>query len=150
LPIAACVDLLMKKRLKSACAAAPDQIHNGQQDGRTDERDEQCGHAEVVLIDGPNSDERRDKPTCQHGTNDANDHIQNDALLSIGLHQHACQPTDQTAYNEPNDEVHDEFSFRNESEEIDRQLRVAPWESVWTGRWRRHSKVLIHKSGEAH
>src|SRR4051812_2916312 len=91
---------------RSARAAATDQIDDRQEDDRAEERDPEAGDAEVVLVDRAGTEHRCQQPAAQHRADDADDDVQDDALLPVGSHDHAGDPTDEAAHYKPNDEVH--------------------------------------------
>ena len=95
---------------RSAGAPAPHQVDDGQQDHRADQRDQQRTEAEHALVDRRNSQEGRDENAGNGRADDADDHVQQDALLPVGAHQEAGDPADQAAHDEQHDEIDHEGS----------------------------------------
>lgn len=96
----------------SARAAAPEQVDDGQQDHRAEQGDQQRAHAEDALVDRGNAQDGRDEDAGDRGPDDAHDHVQQDALLSVRAHQEAGDPADQATHDEQHDEIdHEETSY---------------------------------------
>ena len=64
----------------SARAAAPEQIDNRQQDDGSDQRHDDRRDRDA-LIDGCDADQRRYQPAREQRANDADDDVEEDALL---------------------------------------------------------------------
>lgn len=95
-----------RRRVPGSAPRRPtEQVDDRQQDDGADERHEDRPDREAV-IDGANTDERRDQPAPDEGADDADDHVQKDALLSIRLHDEAGEPAHDTAHDEPENEIH--------------------------------------------
>src|SRR5436190_1058966 len=97
---------VVRSAARSTCSAAAEQIDDAQKDDCADQRHEHRRKTEGVLVDGGHADERRDEPTAEQRADDADDDVQDHALLRVGPHDHACQPTDDSADYQPDDEVH--------------------------------------------
>src|SRR6187551_2961165 len=83
-----------------ADAAAADQVDDREQDDRTDQRIDESRHGDD-LVDPASEQEGSD-----HRTDDPDNDVQQDALLAIRAHKHACKPADNTADHEPNNDTH--------------------------------------------
>src|SRR5687767_15101584 len=88
--------------------SAPEQVDDGQQDDRAQERHQQTADAEVVLVDGPafHPEQWSDQPAGQQRADYADDHVQHDALLRISPHDFAGDPADDASHDQPDNEVH--------------------------------------------
>src|SRR5690606_34776079 len=91
---------------RSAHAAAPEQVDDRQQDDRADQGRDESPDAESATGAGRPADERRDQPAADQGADDADDDVEQDALLRVRLHDHAGEPADDAAHDQPNDETH--------------------------------------------
>lgn len=74
--------------------ASPKQVHDRQQDDRSEQRYDQSAEAEVALVDGAATHQRSDQPTGQQGADDTYHNIESDPLLGVGIHDLAGQPPD--------------------------------------------------------
>jgi hypothetical protein len=74
---------------------------------QNEERDEQRRQAEIILVDRTGAKHRSKQEAAQHGAYDADDDVEKHALLCIGTHDDACEPTDDATYDEPDNKVHD-------------------------------------------
>jgi hypothetical protein len=93
----------------TAHASAAEQVDDREQDDRADQsRDQVAGPAAKTQTD------HRQQETAQQTADDADDDVEQDALLAIGLHEHACQPACDAAHNQHDDEVHAPDSLRDE------------------------------------
>lgn len=101
-----------RARAGSAGAAAPHQVDDGQQDHGPQERDQQGADAEDALVDRRDAQKGRDDDAGDGGAHDAHDDVQQDALLTIGVHQEAGDPADHSAHHEQHDEIDHEVSSK--------------------------------------
>jgi hypothetical protein len=85
--------------------AAAEEVDDGDEDDRACERDEE-GTDREALVDGAHANQWRDEPAADEGADDADHHVEEDALLLVRVHDEAGEPTDDTANDEPDDEVH--------------------------------------------
>src|SRR5688572_20978964 len=90
----------------SARRAPANHVDDDQQDDRADHRDEKARQAEIALVDRSATDQRRNEPAAQQGADDPDDDVEEEALLRVGLHDEAGYPTDDAAYDQPDDEIH--------------------------------------------
>src|SRR4029453_18824471 len=74
------------RAVRSAHPLARDQIDDGQQHHRTEERHKQPGDADVARIDRACTHHRADQPAAEKGTDDADHDIEEYSLTSIGAH----------------------------------------------------------------
>jgi hypothetical protein len=89
-----------------ARSAASNQVHDAQQDDRTQQRHQQRRHAEVALVDGRDPEDRAQQPSTQQRARDADHHVEQYSLLSVGAHDEAGNPADDSTNGEPDDDVH--------------------------------------------
>jgi hypothetical protein len=89
----------------STFSTSPKQIHHAKQHDSAQEGDKQRCKAEIILIDGADTHERGDQQSTHVCTHDADDDIQKGALSSIGSHDLACKPSNNTAENKPEEKV---------------------------------------------
>ena len=85
-----------------AHGAAPNQVDDGEQDDRADERDQDGGEVERAAVDRRAAEQE----AADQRADDADDDIQDRTLLRVRSHDHAREPTDQRADQQPNDQVH--------------------------------------------
>src|SRR5690606_24311927 len=90
----------------SAHATTPEQVNDRQQDNRTYQRHQQSGDTEITAVDIAANTQHAADPAANEGADDADDDVEEDALLAIGLHDHAGNPADDAAYDQPNDDTH--------------------------------------------
>jgi len=103
-----------------------EEVHDGKEDAGAEERCDQPGDAEVISVDGPRSQQWRDQKPAKHRAHNADDYIQNDPLLLIGFHDHACEPANDAADDEPNDQAHEKL-LRERRWTADRHVASGPW-----------------------
>src|SRR6187551_1340321 len=88
----------------SAHAIARDEIDDGEEDHRAQERNQQTANADDARIDGRRAEQRAQQPTTQNGTHDTHDDVQDDSLTTVASHHDAGQPAhDSTDYQPQND-----------------------------------------------
>src|SRR3569833_777387 len=104
----------MRQQSGLARLSATEQVHDGQQNHGAEERDEQRSDAEVALIDGAGAEQRREQPTAEKSTDKTDEEEQQHALLRIGSHDQAGQPSKNAAHNDPDKKVHDFLLFNRE------------------------------------
>src|SRR5688572_13819663 len=92
-------------RRRSANRAATKEIDDREQDHRSDQRHEERGQRDAV-IDRADADQRRDDEPRQQRADDADDDVEQDALLRVSAHDDARQPAHHTAYYQPNQDAH--------------------------------------------
>src|SRR5688500_11847030 len=90
----------------SARSAPANQVDDEQQDDCADQRDKESRQAEIALVERTAADQRRNEPSAQQGADDADDDIQEEPLLRVGLHDEAGYPSDNPAHDQPDDQVH--------------------------------------------
>src|SRR4051794_38403709 len=81
--------------------ATPYQVDDRQQDHRADERDHQSGQVQSTVIDSWATQQE----AADHRADDTDDNVQERALLGICPHDDTCQPTNQCAEYQPNNQV---------------------------------------------
>src|SRR3546814_5968467 len=91
----------------SSDVCSSDLVDDRQQDQRADKRHEQRANIEGARDNGSAADERSHDPPRQHRSHDADDDIQENALLAVGAHDDAGQPADDAADDQKNDEAHE-------------------------------------------
>jgi len=89
-----------------AWGASPEQVDDREKHCRTQERHEQARDAEVVGVDRACAEQRRDQEAGDKRADDAHDDVEKDALLAVGPHDEAREPSQDTPYHQPNDDVH--------------------------------------------
>ncbi len=98
--------LLRGERHPSACGAAPEETQDGEQYYRADQRHDEA-HDSDAVVDGAGAEQWPDQPSADQCADDADHDVEDDALLGVGAHEHACDPADQAAHDEPYDDAHD-------------------------------------------
>src|SRR5690606_23696538 len=89
----------------SAAVARAAQVDDREQDQRAERRHHEAPGREAV-VDGTGAQQRTDQPSTDKRTHDADDDVEQDALLSVALHDDACQPADDAADDQPDDDSH--------------------------------------------
>ena len=79
----------------------PEEIHNPEEDDCTQERDEECGPAEVTLINRAGAEHRGEEEATKEGSDDPDNDIEENALLRIRPHHETRKPSNETAGDEP-------------------------------------------------
>src|SRR5690606_28726788 len=95
-----------RRRCASAHAAATEQVDDGEQDDRADQRRNESHDVEACRSAGAAADERGDEPAADQCTDDADDHVEQDPLLGVRPHDQAGEPADDAAHDQPNDQTH--------------------------------------------
>src|SRR5215831_11192757 len=85
---------------------ATEQVDNRQENDGPQQRDQERGEAEIVLIDGANAEERREHEPGDQGADNPHHDIQEQALLRIGAHDEAGNPPQDTPDDNPQNQVH--------------------------------------------
>lgn len=93
----------------SARTPPAQQVHDGQQDDGTQQRDREGAEVEDTLIDRRYAQDGRDEDAGNGRPHDAHDDVEQDALLSVRTHQEAGDPADQTTHDEQHDEIDHEI-----------------------------------------
>src|SRR5687767_14559855 len=78
-------------------APPAEEVDDGEQDHRADQRHEQRPHAEVARVDGAGAEQRGEQQAADEGADDAHDDVEENALPVIGAHDHAGNPAEQAA-----------------------------------------------------
>jgi hypothetical protein len=91
---------------KLTWSTASQKVYDCQQDYRAEQRNEQRANTEIILIDRAGSEQGRQQPAAEQGTHNTYNDIHQHALLCIGLHDHACNPTEDAANYYPDNEIH--------------------------------------------
>jgi hypothetical protein len=68
-------------------------------------------NAPSLIVGSPS---RRDDETCDQRADDADDDVQSNALLRVRAHDHAGDPSEKAADNEPYDQVNHDMLLCNE------------------------------------
>src|SRR5690606_23130 len=89
----------------SADATAAEPVDDCQQDHRADQRDDEA-HDRNAVVDRTCATQRADQPATDQGADDTDDDVEQDALLTIALHDDACQPADDAADDQPDEDSH--------------------------------------------
>src|SRR3954447_2346892 len=87
-------------------AAAAEQVDDRQQDHGADQGHQDRADADA-FVDRAHAHHRRDHPATDEGADDADDDVQQDALLAIGTHDQAGKPADDSTHDQPNEKAHD-------------------------------------------
>ncbi|VVT27486.1 hypothetical protein SPHINGO391_500008 [Sphingomonas aurantiaca] len=88
-----------------ADATATHEVHDREQDDRTQQRHDERGQRQRRVVDGAT----RQDQTTDECADDANDDVQKYTLLRISAHDHAGNPADDAADDQPKNETHDIF-----------------------------------------
>src|SRR5690606_34867625 len=96
----------------SAHAPATEQVDDGEQHDRTDQRDQDAGEADPVVDRSAADAEHAGQPATKPRADDADDHVEEDTLLDVGLHDEAGDPANDAADNQPDDETDHAFLLR--------------------------------------
>src|SRR4030095_4229317 len=72
------------------------EVHDGQQDDRAQQRHEQARYAEVALIDGRDAEERAQEPATEYCADHSDYDVEKNSLLPVGSHHDARHPSDQS------------------------------------------------------
>jgi hypothetical protein len=91
----------------SDSSAPAKKIDDGKKHDCSEKRNQESWQTEVGLIDRTDADQWRNEPPADHRSHDADDDIQDDALLTVGLHENARQPAKDPAYHKPQDKIHE-------------------------------------------
>jgi hypothetical protein len=86
---------------------APHEPHDREQYYGSQKRDHQRAYAEIALIDRRRSEYVAQQPSAESCADDSNHDVENDPLPAVRAHEDARYPPDQSADQEPNDEVHE-------------------------------------------
>src|SRR4029079_11525249 len=84
-----------------ADGSAPDQVDDREQDDRADKR------IEKRLDREPGIDAAAEQQAGNHRTNDSDDDVEDNALLSIRAHDETCKPAADTTDDQPDDNTHE-------------------------------------------
>lgn len=109
--------------------AAAQQFDDPEQEHCAEERDEQRREAEVFLVDGAHAHHRGDEQAAQVCADDADDDVQERALLGIRAHHLAGEPADNAAEKKPENEV----------DHVDRD----GWRAIFFREWRMVARVFL-------
>ena len=94
-----------------ARGAATNQVHNREQNDCAQQRHEQRANTEIALVDGANTEQRRKQQTSKKRADDANDDVEQRALLAIRVHDKAGKPAKNATHNNPNNEINNRHFF---------------------------------------
>lgn len=95
-----------------AHGATTEEVDDPEQHDRAKERDCHRRDVDRTAGDRRTADERCDQEARKKRADDADHDVEQDALLSVGAHDDACQPADDAADDEKNDKAHNTLHFR--------------------------------------
>jgi hypothetical protein len=79
-------------RCDSGYATSAKEIDDGKEHDGPEKRNQKSRQTQVALVDRTDADHWRNEPSADHRSYDANNDVQDDALLTVGLHENAREP----------------------------------------------------------
>jgi len=95
----------------STHGAPAKEVHNGQEDDRTEQGDEERWQAQMVLVDGANAEQGGQQDPRDHGANNPDHDIEDDPLLGVRVHNDTRDPSEDTPDDQPEDKIHFSIPF---------------------------------------
>ena len=90
-----------------------EEIYNSKKHHCSQEGRDKSGQTKITLIDRARHKDGREEEASQEGTDNPDDDIQHNALIGIRTHDQTCEPSDNSADDEPDKEVHRNGGERN-------------------------------------